>query len=417
MNNNCCTNCFSVSEIKKLIESEGTIGNCDYCNSTDVRIFDVRYVGNFIKEGVERYYEDAANQVGYCSSEGGYLLPTQDMYDILLEEEDIFGEILDGAYSLLKDLIPNDGIPYVRKDPYGPPSGDPDEIRYWENFCNVVKTQKRFTIFLTSDDKSQRYDISHPSSFLDHLANNFMPSLIKEISPGSRIYRARINGENREFSNEDLTSPPPQLSRNSRMSPTGISFFYGGLDSQVCIHEVHPSIAENVAVGEFEVIKKIFVLDLTTEIEARRSIFDSEYVFTYEEYFKPFLLHFIQDISKPIRKADTHIEYIPTQVFTEFIKANNFKKDYYCPDEEGNERDVFVNGIIFKSSIMKEGTNLVLFRGSDISTADSDDIRDTWLLYKSKKTYQITEINVNSKIVEAQRSEISVSSDFGHKKQ
>lgn len=402
---NCCTNCFSVSEIKNFIKSCVTIGSCDYCNSPDVYILDVREVGAFIKKGVERYYEYAAEHVQYCSSEDGYLLiATQGIHDILLEEEDIFGEILTDPYPLLKNLIPNDGTPYVRKNPYGSPSGDPDEIRYWENFCNVVKTQKRFTIFLTSDDKSQRYDISHPSSFLDHLANHFMPSLIEEISTGSKIYRARINGENREFSHEDLTSPPPHLSKNSRMSPGGISFFYGGLDSQVCIHEVRPSMAEKVIVGEFEVIKKIFVLDLTTEIEARRSIFDHEYDFTYEEFFKPFLRHFTQDISKPIRKSDENIEYIPTQVFSEFVKTNNFKKHYSFPDEEGNERDMFVNGIKFRSSILKEGTNIVLFRGSDVSTCDIENPSDAWLLYndKGKKNYQVTDIKVNSKIIEVQ---------------
>lgn len=401
INNKCCTNCFSESEIINFIESEGIIGNCDYCKSRNVSICDVVEVGSFIMEGIERYYEDAANQVGYDSSEGGYLLPTQDIAEILSEEEDIFGDGLDDPYPLLEDLVSNDGTPYVRKDPYGPPSGDPEEIRYWENFRKTVKTKQRFTIFLSSKDEDQ-YDHSQPKNFLFHLAHNFMPTLIDVLQPGTKIYRARINNEDRKLLHEDLTSSPPQRSRNSRMSPAGIPFFYGGMTPEVCIHEVRPSVAENVIVAEFEVVQRLFVLNLATAFEARKSIFDPEYSFSYEEYFKPFLEHFVGDISKPIRKTDNEIEYVPTQVFTEFIKAVNFKTYYYLPDSNGNEGDVFIDGILFKSSVMKDGINLVLFRGPEISTTNSANSKDAWLLYKGNKIRQVTEIIVNSEGIEAQ---------------
>ena len=401
MENSCCINCFSESNIREFIESEDILGDCDYCNSTNVHICNVGDVGQFIKEGFERYYEDAANQVGYESSEGGYLLPTQDIAEILLEEEDIFGENLDDPYPLLENLVSNDGTPYVRKDPYGPPSGEPDEIRYWENFCKTIKSKQRFTAFLSSEDDDQ-YDHNQPKNFLFYLAHNFMPNLIEVLQPGTIIYRARINNEDRELLHEELTSPHQQRSRNSRMSPAGISFFYGGLTPEVCIHEVRPNVAENVVVAEFEVTKELFVLNLAIEFEARRSIFDSEYSFSYEEYFKPFLKHFVGDISKPIRKTDNEIEYVPTQVFTEFIKSINFRKYYYWPDGNGKESNIFINGVQFKSSIMKDEMNLVLFRGPEISTADSASSNDAWLFYKGNKTHQVTEIKVNSEILEAQ---------------
>ena len=128
MNNNyCCINCFCDAEIKRFIESDEKIGNCDYCQSRKVHICSVNDVGDFIMEGFLRHYDDAANQVGYCYSDGGYQLPTSDIADILLYQEEIFGEGIADPNTLLKDLVINDGTPYVRKDPYGPPSGDPDE--------------------------------------------------------------------------------------------------------------------------------------------------------------------------------------------------------------------------------------------------------------------------------------------------
>ncbi len=397
----CCTNCFSESEIRNFIESENILGNCNYCKSKDIHICDVKDVGEFIMEGIERHYEDAANQVSYVSSEGGYLLPTLDVSEILVEEEDIFGELLDDPKPLLDDLVSNDFTPYVRKDPYGPPSGNPDEIRSWENFCKVVKNQQRFTTFLSLGEED-RYDHSKPGNFLFYLVEHFMPSLISILPPTTRIFRARIEKENRRYSHIDLTSPRDEYSKNNRMSPAGISFFYGGMDPETCIHEIRPGVDENVVVGEFEIIKNLIVLDLSTEIESRKSIFDPDYVFSYEEYFKPFLLHFVADISKPIRKTDNEIEYAPTQVFTEFLKTVNFKDHFLYPDEKGEESDVMLNGILFKSSIKRGGKNLALFRGSDISTGSRKTQSNHWLLFKGKKTYQVNGVDVSSTRLKAQ---------------
>ncbi len=389
MDNYCCINCFSEPEINNFIKSGEEIGDCDYCESKGIEICSVIDVGSFIMEGFHRYYEDAANQVGY-------LMPTSCLTEILLYQEEIFSDELSDPEKLLTDLVADDATPYVRRDPYGPPSGDPDEIRYWENFCKTVKTKKRFTTFLSSENED-KYDHGIPRNFLSHLASNFIPSLIHVLQPGEKIYRARINNQNKKLLHKDLTSPPHGKSRNSRMSPVGISFFYGGLTPEVCIHEVRPSVSENVEVAEFQVVKELFILNLAVEIESYKSIFDSEYYFTYEEYFKPFLEHFANDISKPIRKTDNEIGYVPTQILTEFIKEINFKNSFSWRDANGNETDVFINGIQFKSSIMKEGINLVLFKGPDISTSIGANKSDTWLRYKGKKSHEVVQVIIKSK--------------------
>ncbi|MBW2066110.1 MAG: RES domain-containing protein [Deltaproteobacteria bacterium] len=393
MDNYCCINCFSNSEIKRFIESKKEIGDCDYCGSQDVHIREVEEVGSFIMEGVLRYYEDAANQVSYISSEGGYQLPTSDIHEIISDEEAIFSGRLDDPTELLNDLVTNDGTPYVRKDPYGPPSGDPDEIRYWENFCKVIKTQQRFTAFLSCGEEDP-YDYGLPSRFLFHLAETYMPTLIDILPKGTTIFRARINKNNQDFQHIDLTSPPSEYAKDSRMSPAGISFFYGGMDHETCIHEVRPDLAENVVVAEFETTQNLLVLDLAMKMEPRASIFNPEYNFFYEEYFKPFLFHFADEISKPLRRTDNKIEYIPAQVFTEFIKTVNFKDHFYLPGDNGKEADVYMNGMQYKSSIRKGGINIVLFRGPDISTDSPEKGKKPWLLYKGKKKYAVTDLRV-----------------------
>jgi hypothetical protein len=392
----CCVKCFSNDDIRKFIEPGATIGNCDYCGSKNVYVCDVHEVGGFVMEGIERHYEEAAMRVGYCSSEG-YFLPTVTLSEILLDEQDIFGEDLDDSDRLCDDLVSDDGTPYVNKDPYGPPPGEPEEIGHWADFRKVVKNQTRFTIFMQPPETEEFLSRS-PASFLIRIAREFMPSLIRILPVSTSIFRARIR-KDRPFEHMDLTSPPAEKTRNNRMSPAGISYFYGAMDEDTCVHEMRPDINEIVEIGEFKVMKNMPVLDLSSEPEYCGSIFNPEYVYHEEEIYKPFLDHFVEDISKPIRKTDAEIEYTPTQVLTEFIRTTNFKKGFFYPDSRGGEQDVFVNGTMYRSSVRKGGKNIVLFRGPDISSDTETEAENRWLYYKGKVIRQVTEIEVRSSTI------------------
>jgi len=116
----CCVDCFDEQEIRNFIEYSETIGNCDYCKTKKTNIAEVSEVADFIRQGLERVYEDAVHSVGWESREGGYQLPTTDMEDILSAGWGIFSAKLDDPTDLLRDFGFFDGIPYVRKDPYGP---------------------------------------------------------------------------------------------------------------------------------------------------------------------------------------------------------------------------------------------------------------------------------------------------------
>ncbi len=391
----CCVNCFSEPHINEFIRDEDTKGDCEYCNSKDVYINNVEDVGDFIIEGILRYYEDAAEQITYVSREGGYQYPTKSITEILLEEEDIFGEALDDPTTLVDDFIDDDGTPYVRHDPYGSLPGAPDEIEYWSEFCETVKRVKRFTAFLDAED-SNLFDPKKPKNLLSNLASSFFSFQLSDFPPGTKIYRARIKSESIIYGHKELTSPSLSDTRNSRMSPVGISFFYGGMDSDTCIHEVRPSVGEKIVIAEFEVIKDLSILLLSNNIERAMSKYNPDYEYSYEEFFKPFLRHFITDISRPIRDTDSDVEYVPTQVFTEFIKSFDFDMTFSKYGSDNNEDDpVILDGLLFPSSLKTGGQNIVLFRGPNISTEDTLNKGDAWLLYKGCTEIEIIEVAVS----------------------
>jgi len=392
----CCEKCFSEPEIINFIIENEKNGQCDYCESKDVKICDVKEVGEFIWEGFQRYYEDAADSVGYCSAEGGYQLPTDTITDILTDDLMIFSETLDDPSDLILALVNDDGTPYVRKDPYGPPSGDPEEIDDWNNFCKLVKSEQRFTALVKISENEKPLE-KHPFDFLDEFVGYNYYLLVDYLPPGEKIFRARIYHDGMMLNHESLTSPPSDKTKNNRMSPAGISFFYGGMDADVCIYEVRPSVGDEVVVAEFEVLKEIPILNLSIDLNASVSIFSEDYSFYYEEFIKPFLRHFSKDISKPMRTNDSDIEYVPTQIFTEFLKIRSFNSFQFLgtleDQKETDQEKIKFMGMKFNSSLLEDGVNLVLFQGPAISTENPADDKAV-LLYKGYKKYCISSLKV-----------------------
>jgi hypothetical protein len=390
----CCAECFSVQEIKEFIIGYENIGDCDYCDSKSVNIANIREVGEFIMEGVGRAFEDPVNQVGYESAEGGYLLPTDDIFDILIFQEEIFSDKIYDPYAFIDALVPDTITEYVQRDPYGPPRGNSDEMYHWEKFCKLLKTNRRYTAFLP-DDEAFNDDLPSPKDLMTTIASELVMEHFHIIKKGTKIYRARIEKRGVTYKHEDLTSPPPKNARNNRMSPVGISFFYGALERKTCISELRPSVGELVIVAEFLATQDIIVLDLSGDIQEVPSIFSKEYSHQFERWIS-FIRHFVADISKPIRPMDQEIDYVPTQIFTEFLRIWNFKDVFYFGEPDQTNKLSNINGLQFKSSLRENGKNLVLFRGPEISVQTNSKI-ETWLSYKGAKAYEVTKVDIFAK--------------------
>ncbi len=107
------------------------------------------------------------------------------------------------------------------------------------------------------------------------------------------------------------------------MSPSGVSMFYGAPDQDVCLREITTE-AGFFACGTFEVDRDILLVDLTGEISVP-SLFDED-----ENVNRPlwqFIKFFLEDFRKPIeRDGREHIEYVPTQVVSEFFRSLSHPK-------------------------------------------------------------------------------------------
>ncbi len=391
----CCAECFSDQKIKDFIIDFNEIGECDYCGSEKINIAPVDEVGPFILEGINRAYEDPVEHVSYESREGGYLIQPSDLYDILNYEEGIFAEQLGDTQMLLDALVSDPSAQYVQKDPYGPPRGASDEWYHWKSFCKLVKTERRYTAFLPGEEEKDPW-IPHPKDLMESIIASLAFEHFNIIEKGEKIYRARMAKNGNTFSHEDLTSPPPQNARNNRMSPAGISLFYGALHPKTCISELRPSVGERVIVAEFKAIRDLTVIDLSGVIPEIPSIFSEDYTFGYERWIN-FIKDFEREISRPIRPMDQEIDYIPTQVFTEFLRYHNFKDIFYF-GETDQEKLILIDGLQFRSSLHEGGKNLILFNGPEISIQKNPD-DEIWLSYQEFQIYEVKKVIVDPEVI------------------
>lgn len=154
------------------------------------------------------------------------------------------------------------------------------------------------------------------------------------------------------------------------MSPAGIPMFYGADDEETALKETY-SCPGYYAMGRFETLRPAVLLDLTA-IPSIPSLFDP---IPDSSEIRPrrvlkFLHHVARQVSIPIeRDGKEDVEYVPTQVVTEFIR------------DQLTWEKLRIDGIMYDSAVRPDHVSYVLFadQSNVLSTSESRFSQDHWL--------------------------------------
>lgn len=304
-------------------------------------------IADYIRERMEAFYGKAVDQLPYESAEGGYQGWHEDTHDLLFDtiglalprdendklRWDLVNEIGDDAWCDFDWLV-------LEPD---------DSLRSsWHDFCEVVKHSRRYFFHNVGVSRQRDPDIRSPLEFLSEVcALVERQSLIRSIPEGYRLYRARpCQARKRHTTPAALGPPPPDAATQSnRMNPPGIPMFYGAEKSSLAIAETR---AKRVSIGTFKTTRAIRLLDLAN-LPPLPGFFSN--ASRLSRLTLGFLREFAELIVQPVPRDDrVHIDYIPTQVFTEFLRDHMF---------EGGP----IDGLRYSSATGKKGANVVLFAG------------------------------------------------------
>jgi hypothetical protein len=231
----------------------------------------------------------------------------------------------------------------------------------WETFCKLVKHESRFFFSQTPRDPDER-ELLAPSELLKVIARYAIATeLVRTLPAGQVYFRARHQKPGQTLRHpRELGPPTPEIAKQNRMSPAGIVMTYVSEEAATALAETADEPG-TYAIGHFRTLREITILDLA-ELPPIPSLFaEISDTIEYDPHEALIFLHRLaDDISRSIARDDrVHIEYVPTQVVTEFLRTAKM------PD--GKKLD----GIRYRSSRRDGGVSLVLF-------ADRRNVAGAW---------------------------------------
>lgn len=364
---NVCANHFKDSYLQTYINSSGHSGECSYCGKTHKKVLSMKVFMDFVKSKLAQrlcpldeanlplassYYDDEDEEILGFSRAGCYIIPNsaeryESVQDLMYEYN-----LYTSDDSLNEDIASCFNYDELTKNDVFEEDLDEELSFAWDNFVKMVKYKKRYTFFQDPYFIRQEEWKDDILTEINQLCGNILTIILPS---GTTIFRGRPNDNPKKprTSFKDLTAPPTEFAKENRMSATGISMFYGALDSATLVAEIRNYDSGAVIdLGEFVLKKELVVVDLF-KIPKELSFWMPQY---FREY--KFLKKFHSEITKPITK-NPGIEYVPTQIFTEYIRFMNSKH---------------IDGIIYKSSLTGK-KNIVLFY-DNTTTADILDLKN-----------------------------------------
>lgn len=206
-----------------------------------------------------------------------------------------------------------------------------DCVAVWDALKDDIKNHHRFTT-----DLGRLKDAGWDSLLDNQLA----------LSPAQSFYRARIHYKKTDsFGVGDMGARDRGDCPAGRANPEGIPYLYLSEEPKTTFYETRVNMHDVVSVGEFKIAGKdpIYVENLTDiDLNDIEDLLNEDVVTLAKR--KLLIRALSRDMSNPMRRFDSPIEYVPTQFICEYIQLKQK-----------------VSGIRFASSVYKDGINLVIF--------------------------------------------------------
>lgn len=311
-----CRNCFTDNELQGLILSQGTIGNCDCCESKVVEIIAIQELLDFFNELFDNFQ---------VHNKGTSLI------SLIQGNWNLFSN-LDVGRKILNDALNKIGLTITNSEELVDFSDEIlENVNYWFKLKEQLKWERRYFT-----------DINHLTDDLGW--DSFFESKVV-IKDDKSFYRARLhkNADETVFNDDQMFCPPKEMSKGGRANPIGIPYLYLSDNEETILYEIRASYLDEVSVATFSKSRKIREEIVISDFTETPTLYHPNGV---NKRIKSTLLKQIisKDLSKPMRRYDSELDYISTQFICEFIK-------------------IFTNvqGIKFRSSLDTVGNNIVIF--------------------------------------------------------
>ena len=346
-----CWRCVTNGYLRDFVKDNAEGHVCDFCDRTSRRkpsTMPFDDLMEIIADAIQHRYSDVINEgIIYDHEDAHYAGQTFTTDELLFrmvpwptEKDKVFDHIVESFADRR----------WCQRN-YGSLTREQKYRLSWQAFCQTVTHEKRFL-----------FEREEPSEFDDGIPVREMLAelgaiverhgFIRALPEGSLFFRVRINGQkDRPIEAHELGPPPSDNALSNRMSPAGISLFYGALDARTARAETFVRNSERYGtMSTWTAARELVVVDFTHQPELP-SFYDVERANERDELL--FLTSFVNDLIKPVAPdRREHIDYVPTQIVTEY-----FRHLFRTADGKG------IDGMLYRSSLAKDGTCVSLFFG------------------------------------------------------
>jgi len=346
-----CSECFSDEGLKEFVAANAQSAECSFCGASAAEAIaaPLDEVIAHIAACIGEHFDDPANTLPYESAEGGYQGTTYTTDEVFADIDLDFPNDSDGRlHDAICDGLGNDLWSVAEPFRLTPA----EQLRYsWEEFCRVIKHERRY--FFAQSRRGEDDELYSPVEVLKLIFSYAEDVDGFVILPrNTLLFRARHQPAGVTYASAGSLGPPPveHAIQTNRMSPPGVVMMYAADDKETALAET-ANHAGSYAIGEFSTERDALILDLTCLPPVPGIFAELPDSLEYDPRPRLIFLHQIsRDLSKPIARDDRiHIEYVPTQVVTEFVRTT--------VTIDGRS----IDGIRYKSSRAGVSNALVLF--------------------------------------------------------
>lgn len=311
-----CAHCFADRELLAFINSQERTGKCNFCGTESASCVSTDELVDFFNELLGYFKPDESGTALKSLIQGNWSLFSS----------------LDTAYAILNHILSDGQLSVTNADEIVSFTDDIlENVGFWDRLKERLRTESRYIT-----------DISYLTEELGW--DGFFGSQI-EIPKAQVLYRARLHSNSGEaaFGNQQMLCPPPTITKAGRANPAGIPYLYLSDNRDTVLYEIRAAYLDEVSIGHFNVKNEVDKPVLIADFTESNTLFHPAKV---GEKIKAALLKqkISADLSKPMRRYDSELDYIPTQFICEFIKIYTG-----------------VDGIKFRSSLHTLGNNYVIF--------------------------------------------------------
>lgn len=323
---NCCTSCFKDYNFIGHIESyKISNGTCDFCESSNVSLLDCSELADFIQPYISLFELDTEDSSLKITIHNRIVLDWPNLFTDLLIHK---GKVLDFLKASCEDLYTASPELFTDSVRLKLEATTTNQLTLWENFVDEIKYKNRFFINQLINTE---------------LLSRLLKNLIRPYNKNAVFFRARISNERKPIDINEMGKPPVEKTVAGRANPRGIPYLYLSRDRNTTLYETRATLYDYVTVGKFTISNPIEIIDLSDISGASLMNFDFEENLADFIIHKNYLIRLEQELSKPVRRNENELDYLPTQFLCEFIKSEGYV------------------GVQYRSSLNSHGFNLAIF--------------------------------------------------------